>query len=419
MSKRYDAIVIGAGVAGSATAILLADANWRVALVEKRAFPRRKVCGECIAATNLPLLEVLGVGENFEALAGPSLERVRLYVGEHTITAALPRFADARRPWGRALGREQLDSLLLARAAACGVSVRQPWAVTRVYRAAQHHVCELIGEGHESAVLEAPVVIDAHGSWERTPSATRPRQQPRGSDLLAFKANFDEAALPGGYLPVLAFTGGYGGMVIADQGRLTLACCIQRSSLQAARARLEHGGAGSAVEALLRQSLRGVREALAAARRDGPWLAAGPIRPGIRPLWHEQSGFAVGNAAGEAHPILGEGISMALQGAWLLSRELICARARLLAGENQSPTGAAYARAWRGQFASRIRWAALFAHMAMRPDSTRVFLPILRRWPEVLTLGAHLGGKVRSVGNLRETAPTRLRVMRDPTRAPH
>jgi len=419
MSERYDAIVIGAGVAGSATAILLADAGWQVALVEKRAFPRRKVCGECIAATNLPLLDVLGIGKNFETLAGPSLERVGLHVGEDTIAAELPRFADPRRPWGRALGREHLDSLLLARAADCGVNVKQPWAVTRVYRTAQHHVCELIGEGHESAVLEAPVVIDAHGSWERAPSAPGPRQQPRGSDLLAFKANFDDATLPGNYLPVLAFTGGYGGMVIADHGRLTLACCIQRSSLQAARARLEHGSAGSAVEALLRQSLRGVREALADARRDGPWLAAGPIRPGIRPLWQEQSGFAVGNAAGEAHPILGEGISMALQGAWLLSRELICARRRLLAGENQSPIGATYARAWRRQFASRIRWAALFAHLAMRPDSTRVLLPVLRRWPEVLTLGAYLGGKVRSVGSLRETAATQVPVVRDPTGAPH
>ena len=42
MSARYDAIVVGGGVAGGTAAILLAQAGWSVALVEKRPFPRRK-----------------------------------------------------------------------------------------------------------------------------------------------------------------------------------------------------------------------------------------------------------------------------------------------------------------------------------------------------------------------------------------
>ena len=45
MQTRFDAIIIGAGVAGSTAAILLARAGWSVALVEKQHFPRRKVCG--------------------------------------------------------------------------------------------------------------------------------------------------------------------------------------------------------------------------------------------------------------------------------------------------------------------------------------------------------------------------------------
>ena len=59
---RFDAAIVGAGPAGSASAILLAHAGWSVALIERQAFPRRKVCGECIAASNLPLLHALGVG---------------------------------------------------------------------------------------------------------------------------------------------------------------------------------------------------------------------------------------------------------------------------------------------------------------------------------------------------------------------
>ena len=63
--NRFDAVIVGAGPAGSTAAILLARAGWSVALVEKQRFPRRKVCGECLAASNLPLLDALGIGVAF------------------------------------------------------------------------------------------------------------------------------------------------------------------------------------------------------------------------------------------------------------------------------------------------------------------------------------------------------------------
>ncbi|HTJ02570.1 MAG TPA: FAD-dependent oxidoreductase, partial [Methylovirgula sp.] len=48
----YDAIVIGAGPAGATSALALARRGWSVALIEKTLFPRRKVCGEFISASN-------------------------------------------------------------------------------------------------------------------------------------------------------------------------------------------------------------------------------------------------------------------------------------------------------------------------------------------------------------------------------
>ena len=73
--SHLDAIVVGAGVAGAATAVWLARAGWSVALVEKQAFPRRKVCGECIAASNLPLLDALGVAPAAQPGCGAELRR--------------------------------------------------------------------------------------------------------------------------------------------------------------------------------------------------------------------------------------------------------------------------------------------------------------------------------------------------------
>jgi len=59
---NHDAIVIGGGPAGTTVALLLARAGWSVALVERKSFPRRKVCGEYLSATNLPLFDHLATG---------------------------------------------------------------------------------------------------------------------------------------------------------------------------------------------------------------------------------------------------------------------------------------------------------------------------------------------------------------------
>jgi 2-polyprenyl-6-methoxyphenol hydroxylase-like FAD-dependent oxidoreductase len=129
MEIQFDVLVIGAGPAGSSAAILLASAGWSVALVEKKSFPRRKVCGECIAASNLPLLRALGVGTEFERRAGPALRRVAFMRGPHTAVTELPAANGSGFLWGRALGRETLDTLLMQKARAVGVQIFQPWSL--------------------------------------------------------------------------------------------------------------------------------------------------------------------------------------------------------------------------------------------------------------------------------------------------
>src|ERR1039457_285735 len=325
MQTEYDAIIVGAGPSGSTAAILLAQAGWSVALIEKQRFPRRKVCGECIAASNLPLLDALGIGDAFTAVAGPELRRVALLCGAQSVSAALPASEDAKHPWGRGLGGEHLDVLLLQRAKAVGASVLQPCAAQSLSGQPGDFRCNVTTVDSDQALtLRAPVAIAAYGSWQPLPAdRARRRVERRGSNLLAFKANFSNVRLEEGLLPVLSFRGGYGGMVIADHGTTTLACCIREDRLNACRQACRGETAGTVVEAYLRRECDGVRDALTGAPRAGPWLAAGPIRPGIRLPRSGADVFLIGNAAGEAHPIVGEGISMAMQSAWLLCEQLV------------------------------------------------------------------------------------------------
>jgi flavin-dependent dehydrogenase len=400
MKTNYDAIIVGGGPAGSTAAILLAQAGWSVAVIEKYAFPRRKVCGECIAATNLALFDLLGIGLQFDALAGPELRSVGLCVGEEMLIADLPPFAEPSHPWGRVLGREHLDTLLLQRAAASSADVWQPWTVKHVSHSDNlRKTCHLVGRAADAtATLSAPVLIAAHGSWETDPFTEQRHDLPhRESDLFAFKGTYRDACLAPGVLPVLAFPGGYGGMVLGDHDHLTLAFCIRRDALRTCRERSVGLPAALAAQAHVALSCAGVRHALADASLVAPWLAVGPIRPGIRSPWRYDGVFAIGNAAGEAHPILGEGISMAIQSAWMLCELLIPRRAELVAGRAADEVGRHYAARWRRSFTARIRVAALFAHIAMRPRATAALLALVRRWPGILTTSARLGAKVHRV----------------------
>ncbi|HTD29742.1 MAG TPA: FAD-dependent oxidoreductase, partial [Xanthomonadaceae bacterium] len=260
----FDAIIVGGGPAGSTAAILLAQAGWSVALIERQAFPRRKVCGECIAATNLPLLHALGIGAAFDALAGPELRGVALYAGDARLQAPLPAF-DAPHPWGRALGREHLDTLLLARAAEVGATILQPRTVRHIAREGTLHVCHTVNADDHALALRTPVLIAAHGSWEPDPAHGDRRRQQHRSDLFAFKANYRNAQLAAGVLPVLAFPGGYGGIVLGDHGLTTLAFCIRRDTLRTSRERHPSRKAALAALAHVEAHCSGVRDVLAGA----------------------------------------------------------------------------------------------------------------------------------------------------------
>ena len=157
-----------------------------------------------------------------------------------------------------------------------------------------------------------------------------------------------------------------------------------------------------AFEVALRRECGGVAAALAGARRDGAWLASGPLRPGIRLGGRGAKSddvFRVGNAAGEAHPIVGEGISMALQSAFVLAALIGPARGDLVGASTAAPAQRRalddYESLWRLRFSRRLRVAAVFAHVAMRPPLARAAWPLVRRWPRVLTEGARLSGKTR------------------------
>jgi flavin-dependent dehydrogenase len=398
MGDSVDVLIIGGGPGGATAGLLLARAGWSVGIVEQDTYPRRKVCGEFLSASNLPLLQLLNLDGAFRERAGPEVRRVAVFARDATVSADMPVLPGGTAGWGRALGREHLDTILLAHAAAAGAAIWQPWSAVALRTQRDGFMCDLAGKPHGSRTVSARLVVAAHGSWLAGALPTQPvRHAARPSDLFGFKAHFHDADLPTDLMPLLSFPGGYGGMVHTDGGRISLSCCIRRDVLMACRHRSQ-GPAGEAVARHITTHCSGAERVLRHATRDGAWQSTGPIRPGIRVGHHlsPDGVFLVGNAAGEAHPVVAEGIGMAMQSGWLAADTLI-QRPHLLDGSGQKEASRAYERRWRHTFAPRIIAATAIAQWAMRPAVVERTLPLLRALPALMTLAARSTGKVSPI----------------------
>jgi 2-polyprenyl-6-methoxyphenol hydroxylase-like FAD-dependent oxidoreductase len=127
----YDAVVVGASLAGCAAAIQLGRSGLRVAIVEKKPDPTayKRTCSHFIQASGVPPLERLGLLEPMEA-AGAKRPKVRIWCQWGWIESP-----PERAPRGVNLRRELLDPLVRSTAAETpGVEMLLGWSAERLLR---------------------------------------------------------------------------------------------------------------------------------------------------------------------------------------------------------------------------------------------------------------------------------------------
>src|SRR5437588_11447287 len=112
--REYDAVIVGASIAGCATAILLGRAGARVALVEQRPDPHayKKICSHYIQSSAVPALERL---ELLEPMMRAGAVRSRVRLGTPWGWIEPPVHSSV--PAGVNLRREVLDPLIREAAA--------------------------------------------------------------------------------------------------------------------------------------------------------------------------------------------------------------------------------------------------------------------------------------------------------------
>jgi menaquinone-9 beta-reductase len=313
-SARTQAIVVGGGPAGAATAWALATQGLHVTLLERARFPRDKPCGEYISPQGSRILEAMGVLQAVESAGAAQLCGMRVRSpdggeihGEFAAAHGFRGFRDR----GLALRRTHLDPILLDAARAAGVDVQEGVAVESILHDAGRVRGVRCRRRGAQSTLHAPLVIGADGLRSvvaRRASLAARLPWPRRT---AFVAHYRGVSDMGAMGEMHVERDGYVGLADVGHGETNVAIVVPRQI-----ARLAAGDAAGFMARWLGAHPH-LTPRFANATRVSDIQVTGPFAVHARAAW--APGVAlVGDAADFFDPFTGEGIYAALRGAELL-----------------------------------------------------------------------------------------------------
>jgi geranylgeranyl reductase family protein len=299
-SEHYDALVVGAGPAGSVAALVLARGGARVALVDKARFPRDKACGDLVGPRGVQTLADLGIRLDGSKVGdmevfGPTGRRVMLRARPGV---TYPGYAIVAR-------RHRMDAALHEYAVAAGAAPFTGRAARPLFSdGGGLRGFEIDTDKAQPLRLTADTVIGADGALSRVGAAAGLVNEEKVLWAFAVRAYLEE----GPRLPRIHFwepspNSGYPGYGWVFPG--------------------EGGGANVG----LGVGARGDRRPGARASRDlAPFLAAAGVDPSkvgrtlggwikmgmVGTVPARDRTLLVGDAAGLVNPLQGEGIAQAL-----------------------------------------------------------------------------------------------------------
>jgi geranylgeranyl reductase family protein len=310
VSRAWDVAVVGAGPAGSATALLLARAGARVLLLDRARFPREKPCSEYLSPESTRVLERLGQ----DVLAAVAAAAPARLAGMKVVAPSGRGVVGHFETFSFALPRTRFDTILRDAAEATGVEVRERMKVEElVYDggAVGGVIARDAGRGTRDA-YRARVVVGADGL--RSVVARRLGMvHTAGPRRIAFTAHV--ADVPGVHDLGEMHVGrpGYVGLGPIGDGVTTVARVVPFAEAER----------GSRFFAELDRfpAVAGRFDPRRVVRRV---LATGPFaRWSRRPVARGGGALLVGDAADFFDPFTGQGIYSALRGAELAAAAIV------------------------------------------------------------------------------------------------
>ncbi len=347
--QRWDAVIVGAGPAGSALAIRLARAGHAVLVLDRAHFPREKPCSEYLSPGTIRSLDELGVLDSVLAANPARLAGLRITGPDGVIMEG--RFAVSHGypppfPFALSLPRRTFDHILRDAATAAGAEVCEGVSVEDlVYEDGAVAGVVARDEDGGRAMHHARVVVGADGLRSNVARCLGGNGAlsigPRRVALTAHVAGF---ANVNDWGELHVSTEGYVGLGPVGDGITTIALVLP---LAAVRRRLPDLRAHFFAEL---ERFPGLAGRGTGARITRQILVTGPFaRWSRRPV--ADGALLVGDAADFFDPFTGQGIYAAVHGAALAATTLstpLATRDRITARDLAS-----YGQARRQAFAGK------------------------------------------------------------------
>jgi geranylgeranyl reductase family protein len=365
MAREWDAVIVGGGPAGAATAAHLSSRGYGVLVLDRETFPRAKACGEYVNPAAVEALARWGVLSALQRHPSAQIRRWEVHDADaRGIRAELPNGAT-----GLGVQRTVLDSVLLDRAARSGAEVRTGIQVQNLVRAPDGRVSgvrvrEPDGNGGE---IRARLVVGADGLRSVVVRRLDLLKRPPRLQKVALTAHVQCDRGPHESGLFLLRRTRYVGAAPVGGAVFNAAVVVSGDELQRV--------AGNREE-YFDQALAG-EPFFEGAQRLDEVIATGPFD------WPTRSAVAdgallVGDAAGYYDPFTGQGIYRALRGAELAVEVIDRA---LRSGDVSAPALMPYERAQRRAFAPGVRLQHVIEAFISRPRMFGVAARLLTARP--------------------------------------
>jgi len=323
LPSRCDVLVVGAGPAGSAAAIMLAGSGFDVVLVDQHAFPRDKVCGDGLIPDAHHALRRLGVLDEVMAKAQSSTHVG--CIGSRGGRVDVPGTLAV-------LPRKQLDEIVCRAAVAAGARMHAPVRFVAPLEEAGVVVGARLAHGDITRELRCRWLLLASGAVPQALLAAgmSDRRTPSGVALRGYLKN-DAMRSRIDKLEVVwhrAVAPGYGWIFPCRDGVYNIGVGIVDSHNE------HRDGKLTKQEINLREVFDAFTRIYPLARdlvQGGQWISplkGAPLRCTLEGARYSRPGLLVcGEAAGSTYSFTGEGIGKALETGMLAAQALIAGRA--------------------------------------------------------------------------------------------